>query len=94
MSIDTLAYIYTPMRTKDSAGGYTFSVSDPARVFLSVEYHLTNTQVNIRNGAHTVAIGDILDIEGEYYRVTDLLRANVANYYKARVEKTQRPVGL
>ena len=94
MPIDLLAYVYTPSRTSDGAGGWNFSVSDPARVFLAVEYHLTNTIVSIRTGAHTVAIGDILDIEGEYYRVTDLLRANVANYTKARVEKTQKPIGL
>jgi hypothetical protein len=94
MPIDMLAYVYTPSRTSDGAGGWTFSVSDPARVFLAVTYHLTNTIVNIRQGAHSVAVGDILDIEGEYYRVTDLLKTNVANYYQARVEKTSKPVGL
>ena len=94
MPIDILAYVYTPTRTSDGAGGWSFSVTDPARVFLAVEYHLTNTIVKIRTGSYAVLVGDILDIEGEYYRVTDLLKANVANYYKARVEKTNTPVGL
>ena len=94
MAVDSLAYVYTPTRTSDGAGGWSYSVSDPARVFLAVEYHLTNTIVNIRTGSYTVAVSDILDIEGEYYRVTDILKSNIANYYKARVEKTNKPVGL
>jgi hypothetical protein len=92
--IDQLAYVYTPTKTADGEGGWTFSVSDPARVFVAIDWHHSQATAYVRQGCHAVNSGDILEINGEYYRALVKIQTNLTGYYSFTVEKVSRPEGL
>lgn len=92
--IDRLAYVYTPSKTSDGEGGWTYSVSDPERVFIALAYHVDRTEAHVRNGSVTLELEDVIEVEGEYYTVKAKRACNVGGYYLVDLVKRDKPVGL
>jgi len=92
--LDRLAFIYTPTKTTDGAGGFTYTYGTARRIFINLMFHKNQPEASVIYQASTVNIEDILNIEGEYYRIESKTKDGFSNRYKLALSKVAKPIGL
>ena len=82
---------YRPTRTSDSEGGFTATLGDSSELWGYVRVHDSSIRLVTRTD-EDVAPEDIIEIDGEYYRVLTR-QGHVRGAHKVYgLEKTQKPV--
>lgn len=77
-------------RTDDGQGGWTISAAVDAYCFGQFHYGMPDTEF-FCGADEDLRIDDVLNIEGRYYIVRELLSAHNAPIVKWRIELTDRP---
>lgn len=82
---------YRPTRTSDGMGGFTESAGTAVTVYATMSYQETETRLLARRNSD-IQKGDLIDIDGERYRVISQSRQDGTDTQSVLVEKLDRPV--